>query len=83
MWAALSAGASLTPSPVIATKCHFFLRRLIMINFSSGATLAIIFVDSNLSNNSCSDKEASSSPRRIFWGFLSPISLAMCCAVSG
>jgi hypothetical protein len=49
--AALSAGASFTPSQVIATKSPFFLSKLTIVSFSSGTTLAIIFVVLSLANN--------------------------------
>ena len=40
IFAPFNAGASLTPSPVIATMCPFSLRALTILTLSSGCTLA-------------------------------------------
>jgi len=78
-----NAGASFTPSHVIATKCHCFFSRLMMISFSSGATLARIFAFSIFFSNSFSDRLVSSSPKITYSGCLNHISLAIYCAVVG
>ena len=54
-----------------------------IINFSSGATLAIMLVSSIFLSNSFSDNFLSSSHKITYSGCSSPISFPMYCAVVG
>jgi hypothetical protein len=83
MWAAFNAGASFTQSPVMATKWPCFFRRLMIMSFSSGATLASMFAFSIFSNNFFSDRLVSSSHKITCSGCVNQISFAICCAVVG
>jgi len=77
------AGASFTPSQVIATKYQFFFNKSTIMSFSSGTTLAMIFVFPILSKSSDSGNCLSSIQVIIFSGFFSQICFAICCAVVG
>ena len=61
--AALMAGASFTPSPVMATTSPFFFSVSASITLCSGATRPTTPMLSIRSIRSCSDKAANSAPR--------------------
>ncbi len=62
MSARFNAGASLTPSPVMATNCPLSCRALTIFSFCSGATRAYTLMCSTFCSNSSSVSAASSLP---------------------
>src|SRR5450756_2820887 len=62
IWADFKAGASLTPSPVIATISPFALRASTIRSFCSGTTLAKMFTGFMRSSSTSSSMASSSSP---------------------
>ncbi len=83
MSAALSAGASLTPSPVIATISLFAFRAWTMRSFWSGTTRAKIFTFSIFSASSASLRPCNSLPSIISQSSERPIWCPMLRAVAG
>ncbi len=85
MSAALRAGASFTPSPVMATMWPFLFRDRAMRILCSGETRAKTLTSSMISSSSSSSMSSMSSPVRTEEGVSSlsmPICLAMATAVS-
>src|SRR2546428_710852 len=79
----LSAGASFTPSPVIATMCPAFFQASTMRILCSGATRAYTRIRSTSRTNSASEGFSSSSPERARYpSSRIPISRATAIAVS-
>ena len=83
MWAALSAGASLTPSPVMATTSRLAFSAITMRSFCSGTTRAKTCTCLICFASSSSDMRSSSAPVMTFSGFARPAWRAMLCAVAG
>jgi hypothetical protein len=83
MWADFKAGASLTPSPVMATIWPSALRAFTRPSFCSGATRANTFTPRILRCSSAPVSEASSAPVITLALLSSPIFCAMLLAVPG
>ena len=77
-----NAGASFTPSPVIATICPLPCNKATMRILSAGCARAISISRSKACDSSVSDRTASSSWVITVSG-CRPIALAMACAVTG
>ncbi len=83
MFADFRAGASLTPSPVIATTSPTFLKAFTIRSFCSGTTRAKMLTSLMRPFRASSDIWSSSIPVIQFSGFLSPICRPIFCAVKG
>ena len=83
MWAALSAGASFTPSPVIATTSPFAFSAVTRRSFCSGTIRAKRSTSLTRAASVASSIRSSSGPVMTLSGSGRPISRAMLWAVPG